>query len=81
MYNVTWVVSDSDMRPVEREKSVFNNLGVLTASCAGRFQQMREKHPGSPPDGFIVLDAADNEVLRWFAEPVEQPEISASQGN
>jgi hypothetical protein len=79
MYFVLWVVDDGQMRPVEREKSVFNNLDALMASCAARLQQMREKHKDSPPDGFIVFDAADKELFRWLAERVAQPETPASQ--
>jgi hypothetical protein len=77
MFHVNWVVSGSDVSPIEREKSVFNNLDILVTSCSGRLEAMREKHPGSPPAGFVVFDAADKEVFRWFGETVAEAEIPA----
>ena len=65
-FRVKWVVHRYETLPAEVENSLIQDLDKLVESCRGRFSEMRDKYPTTPPDGFLVFDGAGNEVRRWF---------------
>jgi ribose 1,5-bisphosphokinase PhnN len=72
-FSVNWVVHRHETQPVEVEHSVIQDLDRLVKTCRRRFSEMKLKYPNTPPDGFLVLDGAGDEVRRWFesARPKE----------
>ena len=72
-FTVHWVAHRWETQPVAIERTTDQGLDKLVETCQGRFPELRRKYPGSPPDGFLVIDNDGNEVRRWFesARPKE----------
>jgi hypothetical protein len=68
-FSVSWVVHRYETLPVVVEHCVFQNLDQIVEACKARLSEMRDKHPDTPPDGFLVFDGAGSEVRRWFGSP------------
>jgi hypothetical protein len=66
MFTVKWIVHRYETQPVDVESSVLEDLNAVVSSCQQRLPTMREKHPQTPPDGFLVFDSNGDEVRRWF---------------
>jgi hypothetical protein len=69
MFKVKWVLRRQETNPVASEIIELKSLDVLVTLCQTRLPTMRLRFPETPPDGFIVSDACENEVRRWFDRP------------
>ena len=66
MFNVKWVARYNENQPIEIEHSDFADLDEIVAACREALYGKRLKYFARPPDGFIVTDADDKELRRWF---------------
>jgi hypothetical protein len=66
MFAVKWVIRGKEAEPVESEDFGVFHADVLVSACRYRMEMMRRKYPDAPPDGFMVFDAAGQEIGRWF---------------
>jgi hypothetical protein len=73
MFSVKWVMHRRETQPVEIENSALQDLDEVVESCQARFPEMRRRHSNTPPDSFLVLDSAGNEVRRWFNSARPKP--------
>jgi ribose 1,5-bisphosphokinase PhnN len=65
-FTVRWVAHRRETQPIAIERTSHQGLDKLVETCQGRFPEMRRQYPGSPLDGFLVIDNDGNEVRRWF---------------
>jgi hypothetical protein len=68
-FSVNWVVHRYETLPVAVEDCTFQDLDQIVESCRARLSEMRDKHPDTPPDGFLVFNGAGAPVRRWFGMP------------
>jgi hypothetical protein len=68
-FSVNWVVHRYESLPVVIENCLFQDLDQIVESCRARLSEMRDKHPATPPDGFLVFNVAGAPVRRWFGMP------------
>jgi hypothetical protein len=68
-FSVSWVAHRYEARPVAVEHCVVQDLDQIVESCRARLAEMRDKHPTTPPDGFLVFNGGGSEVRRWFGTP------------
>src|SRR5271165_6865203 len=68
-FSVNWVVHRYETLPVAVEDCAFQDLDQIVESCRARLLEMRDKHPDTPPDGFLVFNGAGAPVRRWFGMP------------
>jgi hypothetical protein len=74
-FSVSWVVHRHETLPLAVEHCVRGDLDQIVETCRARLSEMRDKHSGTPPDGFLVFNRAGGEVRRWFECP--RPTVQA----
>jgi hypothetical protein len=71
MFIVKWFKSGNEAKPVWVENSPLTDLDMVVSYSQEAHALMRLKHPATPPDGFIVVDANGVELRRWFGTQSE----------
>ena len=69
MLTIQWIAfrRNGTRGVVERTTFASDSLHEAMADAQSRFDDMRAKHVDGPPDGFVVLDEAGEEIGRYFA--------------
>jgi hypothetical protein len=65
-FSVKWVVHRYETLPVTVEHCDREDVDQIVETCRTRLSEMRDKHPDTPPDGFLVFNGNGIEVRRWF---------------